>query len=108
MKLLPHEFSVTGPIRSSGKKLTQKQERQVFQNPIVIRYFMVLCCLLGLQPFLFAQDVLVGLTSKGGVSNGGTAFSLKATGADFTVHRAFANVGTNPDGDLIKGFDGNF
>jgi uncharacterized repeat protein (TIGR03803 family) len=64
--------------------------------------------LLLLTPFqLLAQDVLVGLTSAGGIQNKGTAFTIKSTGTSFTVQKAFARSGTNPNGDLVKGNDGN-
>ncbi len=64
-------------------------------------------CLLVVTPG-FAQDVLWGLTSNGGPEGAGTAFSIGSTGADFTVHKAFANATTIPYGSLVLGRDGNF
>src|SRR5262245_26682556 len=55
-----------------------------------------------------AQDVLVGLTSNGGEQGGGTVFSMKNNGSNFSVIKGFANWGTSPNGDLYKDADGNF
>ncbi|MBD0254257.1 MAG: T9SS type A sorting domain-containing protein [Cytophagales bacterium] len=54
------------------------------------------------------QDLLVGLTSKGGPRGGGTAFSLKTNGTGFGIHQALLAWGRSPTGDLVRGADGNF
>ena len=56
---------------------------------------------------LNAQDVLIGLTSNGG-PEGGTAFSIKSTGADFSIIKGFADWGKAPNGDLLADTDGSF
>ncbi|MDQ4139983.1 MAG: hypothetical protein M3142_05615, partial [Bacteroidota bacterium] len=55
-----------------------------------------------------AQDILTGLTSSGGAQNGGTVFTIKSTGAGFSVKKNFALMGYSPHGDLTKGPDGSF
>lgn len=57
---------------------------------------------------LNAQDVLIGLTSNGGPEGGGTAFSIKSTGADFSIIKGFADWGKAPNGDLLADTDGSF
>jgi uncharacterized repeat protein (TIGR03803 family) len=59
-------------------------------------------------PFSKAQDTFLGLTSNGGPEGRGTAFSIKSTGANFTITKAFADWGKNPNGDLVQGADGDF
>ena len=59
-------------------------------------------------PSLQAQDVLVGLTSNGGPEGKGTMFSMKTTGANFSILKGFADWGTLPSGDLLLSSDGNF
>ena len=58
--------------------------------------------------FTNAQDVLLGLTSNGGPEGRGTAFSIKSNGTNFSITKAFADWGKNPNGDLIQGSDGDF
>jgi uncharacterized repeat protein (TIGR03803 family) len=70
--------------------------------------FLTLFIFLLIATFSSAQDLLLGLTSSGGPNGGGTAFSVKTTGADFKVEHNFINYGKNPQGNLIKGADGNF
>jgi uncharacterized repeat protein (TIGR03803 family) len=53
-----------------------------------------------------SQDVLWGMAPYGGPNGGGTAFSLKNTGNDFTVHYAFSYDARNPSESLIEGSDG--
>jgi uncharacterized repeat protein (TIGR03803 family) len=55
-----------------------------------------------------AQDVLLGLTSIGGVQSVGTAFSIKSTGTDFSVKKSFTLSPAAPTGDLIRGGDSYF
>lgn len=55
---------------------------------------------------LNAQDVLMGLTTNGGPEGKGTAYSIKTDTKAFNVIKSFADWGTNPDDDLIKGSDG--
>jgi len=55
-----------------------------------------------------AQDVLVGLTSNGGPEGKGTLFSMKTSGANFSILKGFADWGQAPTGDLLLGDDGNF
>jgi hypothetical protein len=47
-------------------------------------------------PSLQAQDVLVGLTSNGGPEGKGTMFSMKTTGANFSILKGFADWGSCP------------
>src|SRR5438270_3678060 len=68
--------------------------------------FIILLLSLSLQSK--TQDVLVGLTSNGGPQGGGTAFSIKTTGTNFTIMKEFHEWGKNPEGNLIKGLDGNY
>jgi len=58
--------------------------------------------------FIKAQDVFLGLTSNGGTEGRGTVFSIKSTGTNFSITKAFADWGKNPSGDLIQGTDGDF
>jgi hypothetical protein len=55
-----------------------------------------------------AQDVLMGLTASGGPQGGGTAFTLKSCGTNFALQKAFVKMGHSPNGDLVRGTDGNF
>jgi uncharacterized repeat protein (TIGR03803 family) len=61
------------------------------------------CLITSLAP---SQDVLWGTAPFGGQVGGGTAFSLKSTGNDFTVHHAFSYDALNPSASLIEGSDG--
>src|SRR5919107_48570 len=54
----------------------------------------------------WSQDVLMGLTSKGGPKGMGTAFSYKTDSKAFTVIKGFADWGTNPESDLLRASDG--
>ncbi|RDC63881.1 choice-of-anchor tandem repeat GloVer-containing protein [Adhaeribacter pallidiroseus] len=56
----------------------------------------------------YAQEELVGLTSNGGPQGKGTLFSMKTTGANYSIIKGFADWGKNPEGSLTKGSDGNF
>jgi uncharacterized repeat protein (TIGR03803 family) len=58
--------------------------------------------------FIKAQDVFMGLTSNGGTEGRGTAFSIKSNGTNFSITKAFADWGKNPNGDLVQGTDGDF
>lgn len=53
---------------------------------------------------------LYGMARNGGTNAGGTIFKISTTGASFTVlrHLAYATDGSNPEGDLVQGSDGNF
>ncbi len=66
----------------------------------------VLTCPLWVATPGFAQDVLWGTTRYLGPQGGGTVFSVASTGADFAVHKAFANPPMRPSGSLVKGRDG--
>ncbi len=55
-----------------------------------------------------AQEELVGFTSNGGPQGKGTLFSVKTTGANYSIIKSFADWGKSPKGSLIKGNDGNF
>src|SRR5688572_6268220 len=73
------------------------------------RFFTFILCtflLTGISS-LQAQDVLVGLTSNGGPEGKGTAYSIKSDAKSFTVIKGFADWGSNPIDDLVKGTDGN-
>jgi uncharacterized repeat protein (TIGR03803 family) len=85
----------------------KKQIAPLFQTPM-LGYFLAAALVILINAATFAQEVLVGLTSAGGVSGGGTAFSIKTNGTSFAIHKAFVNIGASPEGDLVKAFDGNF
>src|SRR3954447_3013533 len=55
-----------------------------------------------------AQDILVGLTADGGVEGKGTAYSIKTNGTAFNVIKGFADWGSYPVSNLVKGQDGSF
>src|SRR5688500_11253043 len=55
-----------------------------------------------------AQETLVGLASNGGEQSKGTVFSIKTNATAFTVTKVFSDWGKNPNGNLIKGNDGNY
>ncbi|PSR54632.1 hypothetical protein AHMF7605_14510 [Adhaeribacter arboris] len=55
-----------------------------------------------------AQEELIGLMSNGGPQGKGTLFSVKPTGAGYSVLKGFADWGKSPEGSLVKGDDGNF
>jgi uncharacterized repeat protein (TIGR03803 family) len=100
-------FGHINPIKSK-KLLTGSPFTQHFTLLKSIRCCLALLFMIVSGTVVLAQDVLVGLTSTGGENGGGTAFSIKTAGSNFTVHRKFMKAGNNPQGDLIKGTDGNF
>lgn len=55
------------------------------------------------------DSLLYGMNYGGGASSGGTIFKMSLTGT-YTVLRslAYATDGTNPEGGLVQGADGNF
>ncbi len=55
------------------------------------------------------DSLLYGTTSNGGASNGGTIFKISTAGT-FTVlrHLKYDTDGSNPEGNLVQGTDGNF
>lgn len=55
------------------------------------------------------DSLLYGMNYGGGASSGGTIFKVSLTGT-YTVLRslAYATDGTNPEGNLVQGADGNF
>ncbi|QMU29621.1 choice-of-anchor tandem repeat GloVer-containing protein [Adhaeribacter radiodurans] len=55
-----------------------------------------------------AQESLVGFTSNGGPEGKGTLFSVKTNGTGYSVLKGFADWGKQPEGNLVKGDDGNF
>src|SRR5215216_5776359 len=55
-----------------------------------------------------AQDTFLGLTSNGGPEGRGTAFSIKSTGSNFAIMKAFADWGKMPYENLLLGSDGNY
>src|SRR5690349_116420 len=55
-----------------------------------------------------AQNILVGLTSNGGIDGKGTAFSINTNGNNFSIIKGFADWGIYPNGSLFKNDDGNF
>ena len=75
-----------------------------------IKALSLLCSLFTVLffPTVNAQDVLVGLTSNGGPEGRGTLFSMKTSGANFSIMKGFADWGQEPIGDLLLGTDGNF
>src|ERR1041384_2444879 len=72
-----------------------------------IRNYFFTLLLFTLSTSLFAQDELAGLTSNGGPEGGGTAFSIKTNGTTSALSKTFANWGSNAQGSLIRGNDGN-
>src|SRR4051794_16939783 len=69
-------------------------------------WLLLTLCICLLTQFSQAQDVLWGLTQKSGPQGGGTAFSLKSDGTDFTVRKSFFILGQWPNGSLTIGNDG--
>lgn len=55
-----------------------------------------------------AQNVLVGLTSNGGINGKGTAFQINTNGNNFSIINGFTDWGNTPHGSLFKDTDGNF
>jgi uncharacterized repeat protein (TIGR03803 family) len=55
------------------------------------------------------DSMLYGMTSTGGTNAGGTIFKVSLTGT-YTVlhHLVYTADGSNPDGGLVQGADGNF
>lgn len=58
------------------------------------------------QHLLRAQDVLMGVATNGGMEGKGTAFTLKSDTKAFQVVRNFADWGSAPQGNLVRGTDG--
>src|SRR6476469_6324390 len=71
-----------------------------------LKAILALAFLLLLNPFSYAQDVLVGLTSNGGPEGKGTAFSFKTDTKAYTVLKGFADWGANPVNSLVRASDG--
>ncbi len=74
-------------------------------NPKALSLFfslLILLCTLSVN----AQDVLMGLTSDGGIEGKGTLYSIKTDTKAFNVIKNFANWGQYPKSDLVKGPDG--
>ena len=55
-----------------------------------------------------AQETLMGATSNGGTQGKGTLFSIRTNAASFAVVRAFSDWGKNPNGNMVRGNDGNY
>lgn len=72
------------------------------------KLMLIVYCLSLLPSYMKAQDDLLGLTSNGGTEGRGTMFTIKTTGASFSIIKSFADWGKTPWGDLIQGTDGNF
>lgn len=79
-----------------------------FTNRKIYALSMIMCFLAFTNLKLNAQNVLVGLTSNGGINGKGTAFSIKTNGSGFSLINGFNEWGNLPNGDLLKNDDGNF
>lgn len=71
-----------------------------------ISYLLVFILCSFTATFSQAQDELIGLTSNGGPEGKGTAFSIKTNNTGFSIVQNFADWGTNPLGNLVRGADG--
>jgi hypothetical protein len=54
----------------------------------------------------YSQDILWGSTQSRGLKGGGTSFSVKMTGADFTLQHTFELKPGPPSNSLIQGSNG--
>ncbi len=90
-------------VYKPSKEIVNKGKRK---RSLHFMYNLLTLLLLFITSLASAQDVLVGLTSNGGPEGKGTAYSIKTNGAGFSVMKAFADCGTNPVSDLVKGTDG--
>jgi uncharacterized repeat protein (TIGR03803 family) len=70
--------------------------------------FIISAALFTASSNLRSQNVLVGLTSNGGIEGKGTAFSINTNGNNFSIIKGFADWGIYPNGSLFKNDDGNF
>jgi uncharacterized repeat protein (TIGR03803 family) len=86
------------------RKLCGKPKHTLHKIRIAHFFFFLLFLFNGAS----AQDKLFGLNMIGGPNNGGVAYSLLGTGADFKVLRGFQNLGGAPRGTLCKAADGNY
>lgn len=77
-----------------------------FFTPKLRRSFL-LFLLAAVSATAFSQDELAGLTSNGGPEGGGTAFRINTNGSGFSIAKSFANWGSNAQGSLVRGNDGN-
>lgn len=77
-------------------------------NKTSLQHFVMLAFLFMTTLSLHAQNVLVGLTSNGGIDGKGTAFSINTNGNNFSLIKGFTDWGTAPKGNLFKNDDGNF
>ncbi|HYK45796.1 MAG TPA: choice-of-anchor tandem repeat GloVer-containing protein, partial [Parafilimonas sp.] len=100
-----HRLPVTGRQQPATNRQLKTGNRQLLKH--TCRFFFAMLISISFN-ISHAQDVLVGLTSNGGPDNKGTAFSIKSTGANFTLMQTFADWGKTPSEDLVLGNDGNF
>ncbi|MEX6687057.1 Ig-like domain-containing protein [Danxiaibacter flavus] len=83
------------------------KKQKVYELPVFI-FILFFLFFLQLTTNLHAQEVMAGLTSNGGPAGRGTAFTIKTNGTSFGIISGFADWGKTPNGDLLKGNDGNF
>ncbi len=83
------------------------RKQKVYALPAFI-FILFFLAFLQITTAVRAQDVIAGLTSNGGPAGRGTAFNIKANGTGFGIITSFADWGKTPNGDLLKGDDGNF
>lgn len=88
------------------KELSKHKHSSILSKTIHCYLTLMILLITGLVSF--SQEMIVGLTSTGGPSDGGTAFSVKTSGSNFTVVHKFMRAGGYPNGDLLKASDGSF
>ncbi|WP_216820621.1 choice-of-anchor tandem repeat GloVer-containing protein, partial [Cnuella takakiae] len=79
--------------------------KPITTTPLLKFVFLTLITFFTL-PALHAQNVLMGVTTNGGVEGKGTLFTIKIDTKAFQVARNFADWGSSPEGDLVRGTDG--
>lgn len=77
-------------------------------KPSLKKCSLLFSLLIVIGTIVSAQTVLLGTTSTGGVNGGGTAFSITTTGTNYKAFQNFLRAGSSPQGDLVRGSDGNF
>src|SRR3954470_11796856 len=94
-------------FKGARENFQQLSARQWTPNRSLIPLIFLLLSITFFNTSLRAQDVLVGLTSNGGPEGKGTAYSIKTNGSGFSLIKGFADWGTLPVSDLVRGTDGN-
>src|SRR4051794_31651948 len=73
-----------------SEKLFRKEQPFIINRSTILLLLLLVIGLIISLP-VDAQDILTGLTSNGGPDGMGTAFSIKSTGANFSIMKTFAD-----------------